>query len=306
MELGRLFERFDAGIKADNFEEMAAAGKEILVKQPSNLNILVPLGIAGAKPTNKQPDEAIRYAQAALTALKSNDCPKKAANGQMVCGAFKYELNKQDAISELNYAIGYVTFWLKKDKKAAIPYYYAAITNAGSRKDDAYGYSSLGDYYQEEVARLGKEYAELVKTQAPVATDTPEVASAKEAKLKEAEGILKGYLDRTIDAYSRAWKATTDKTVKDKLYKTVQDLYQLRFQKTDGLDAYIASTVAKPFPNPTSAVTPVTDEPANTTTGSADTTKPVSTTATAKTPSGEVSSAAKSVPSARKTSPKKR
>lgn len=293
-----LFKRFDEGIKSDNYDQMVAAGKEILAKQPDNLNILLPLGIAGARPTNKQPDESIRFAQTALSTLQTKECSKLDANQKKIneCGALKYQMTKQDAVSELNYAIGYINFWVKKDKKAAIPFYYEAVTNTGSRKDDAYGYATLGEFYQDEVNRRVTEYAQLVKSEAPVATDSQEVASAKEAKLKAAEGMLKGYLDRAIDAYGRAWKATpaTDKN-KAEIYKTLQALYKLRFQKTDGLDAYVASAINKPMPNPTSEVMPVVEaEPTtNTTTGApaAAVTKPVSMTSTAKVSDTQVGAA---------------
>ena len=64
------------------------------------------------------------------------------------------------------------------------------------------------------------------------------------------------------------------KTYKDALYKTLQDTYKRRFEKLDGLDAYVSAAVAKPLPNPTSAVTPVSDPEPTKTTGSA--TPPVS------------------------------
>jgi hypothetical protein len=75
-----------------------------------------------------------------------------------------------------------------------------------------------------------------------------------------------------MDYYSRAYKlAKTDtpgaKIYKDGLYKDLTILYEGRFNKKDGLDAYISSVTAKPLPNPTTPVTPVVDpEPTTTTT----------------------------------------
>jgi hypothetical protein len=312
-----LFQRFDKGIESDNYDEMAAAGKEILAKQPDNLNILIPLGIAGARQTNKQPDESIRYAQTAISTLQAKECSKM-VNGKKVneCGALKYQMTKENAVSELNYALGYLNYWVKKDKKAAVPFYYTALTNTGSRKDDPYGYATLGEFYQEDVNRRVTEYAAMVKdpNQAPQPNDPPEVAAEKDKKLKAAEGMLKGYLDRAIDAYGRAWKATpaTDKN-KAELYKTLQALYKIRFQKAEGLDAYVSSTVAKPLPNPTSEVTPVVEAeptPTNTTTGApaATVTKPVSQTTTAKVSDSTMSAAQPKaeVPAKKPAAPKKK
>jgi len=245
-------------------------------------------------------DDTIKYSKMAIGMLKAGEKSPK-PNGKY--GVFQFEMSKEDAISELTYAQAYINYWAKGDKKAALPLYYEAIQMPGLHKDDPYAYATIAGYYADEAGRLGKEYAEKVKTDAPLPTDTPEVAAEKDKKLKEAEGMLKGYLDRAIDAYGRAWKATpaTDKN-KDALYKTVQDLYKLRFQKSDGIDAFIASTTAKPMPDPTSTVTPVLEaEPTNTTTGApaATVTKPVSMTTTAKVSDSQTSAVApKSEPQA--------
>ncbi|MCA1608870.1 MAG: hypothetical protein LC730_05350, partial [Acidobacteria bacterium] len=99
--------------------------------------------------------------------------------------------------------------------------------------------------------------------------DTPEVTAEKETKIKAAEGMIKGYLERAIDAFGRAKKFTpaTDKTTVDAINKTLADLYKARFAKTDGMDAYVASKIAQPMPDPTSQVTPIIEAETTTTTG---------------------------------------
>jgi hypothetical protein len=84
-----------------------------------------------------------------------------------------------------------------------------------------------------------------------------------------------------MDAYSRAYKfAKADqKAFKDSTYQKIQALYKARFDKTDGLDGYIASTTAKPLADPTSPVTPIEDPEVK-----ADTTKTSSTPAPSATP----------------------
>ena len=80
--------------------------------------------------------------------------------------------------------------------------------------------------------------------------------------------------ERILDAFGRAYKVTKDtpanKAYRDNLYKIMQDVYKSRFpDKETGLNEYIAATVQKPFPNPTSEVTPVADpEPTTSTTSS--------------------------------------
>jgi hypothetical protein len=79
------------------------------------------------------------------------------------------------------------------------------------------------------------------------------------------------------------------------VFSRLQQLYKFRHNdKTDGLDTYVASIMSKPFPNPTTAVEPIKDEPdtatttstGSTTTPGAATTKTTaaSTTTTVKTP----------------------
>ncbi|MBC7900733.1 MAG: hypothetical protein H7070_11850, partial [Saprospiraceae bacterium] len=73
LELAPFFQRFDAAIGKEpgpgskNADEVYAAGKEILTRQPDNLNIIVPLGLVGLyesyKNNNKFADDTIKYAQ---------------------------------------------------------------------------------------------------------------------------------------------------------------------------------------------------------------------------------------------------
>jgi len=81
-------------------------------------------------------------------------------------------------------------------------------------------------------------------------------------------------VERTMDAYAHAYNAAKanpkQKAYADELYKKLQTLYNLRFQKTDGFDTYIASLTAKPMTDPATAVAPVAD--AETTPVSASTT----------------------------------
>ena len=72
-----------------------------------------------------------------------------------------------------------------------------------------------------------------------------------------------------MDAYARAYTlakgqpAKYPKAYTDNLYKKLQDLYDVRFGKAEGLETWIASVNKKPMPDPSQPVTPVSDpEPA--------------------------------------------
>lgn len=275
-----LFARFDGGIQNKNWDEVYAAGSEIVSKYPNDaglINQLVPLGVIGLYQSHpsvknyKFNDQSIRYADMAIAKLKAGDAgtKKDPKTNVPVYGIYDYTFTKEDALSELNYAKSYIAYWVKGDKKAALPLYYEVIQMPGIHKNDPYGYATIAGYYADEAGKLGTQYRDLVAQRKP--DNTPEVAAELETKIKTTEGMLKGYLDRALDAYSRAYNFTkndaANKQTRDGIRKTIEDLYKLRFQKPEGIDAYIASTVAKPMPNPTTEVTPVVEADTTTTTG---------------------------------------
>lgn len=282
---GPLFTRFDAGIgtetgpNAKSPDEVYAAGKEILAKQPENaIHFMIPLALAGHyemyfKNNPKYANDALQYSQTALSQIKSGQAqPRKdEKNGKELYGFLKYSLSKDDAISELTYAVGHLTYYAKKDKKAALPYFYELSQGSGVFKSEPRVYTTIGSFYVDEAAPLGTEIAELIKKQQDPA-GTPEEKEAREKVIKEKVALFNGYAERALDAFGRAHafaKSDTpeNKKFKDGLYQQLQTLYNSRFGKKDGLDTYIAAAVTKPMPNPTSPVTPVADpEPATTTT----------------------------------------
>lgn len=288
-ELGPIFKRFDAGINADNADEIYAAGREILAKDPDNINIIVPLGVVGLYQSYnnnnmKFADDTIRYAQMALSKIKAGTpATKKNKAGADVYGALKYELTKDLALDELGYSVAHLTFYGKKDKKAALPLYYEISQRSGRYKDDPRVYQTIGSHFGSEVLRLNAEVAKLIVAQKALPTEDEKLKM--EPQIKETIGLINGNAERALDYYSRAYKlAKSDtpaaKTYKDGLYKDLTVLYEGRFSKKDGLDAYIATVVTKPMPNPTTPVTPISDPEPTPTTTTGTATKPATTPAT--------------------------
>ena len=272
--LDAMFSRFDAGIKGEKYDDVYAAGKDILAKQPDNLNVLIPLGMIGlyqsANKNYKYNDDSLRYGQQALTLLKSNkEFVKKDKNGVPVAGAFQFECKREDCISSLNYAAGYINYYAKNDKKAALPYYYEISQSPGLYKNEPRVYATIAASYIDPASALGTEIADLITKQKAAKTD--EEKAALDVQIKAKIAMFNGYTERSLDALSRAYTLAkndtpANKAYRDGLYKQLQDLYKRRFDKTEGLDAYVSSAVAKPLPNPTSEVTPVVEtEPVKTT-----------------------------------------
>jgi hypothetical protein len=286
-------DKYEAAIQAKNWDAAYAAGDEFIAKYPNDdarINLIVPLAWIGfqevGNKNNKYNAQAIKNAKMAIELLKAGAKPKTSGG----YGAFQYECSgKDECISFLTYAIGYITYNGEGNKQAAVPYYYEASKLPGSFKNNPVVYGTIGDYYYETVRKMADDVKAKIADQKD--TDPDDVKAKKEADIKQAVGLLNGYAERAMDAYSRAYTiAKADaktKAYSDSVYKQIQALYTVRFQKQDGIDTWISSTVAKPFPDPTSTVTPVTDDAATTTntTGGTATTSGPATAAAAKTAS---------------------
>ena len=293
------FTKFDAGLKSTNADDVLAAGREIMNVRKDDMNIAFTMAlIASEKSTPetkfKYADEGIRLSNMVASRLKSGwefdrkypDGPKK---GSPYIGVGNYTIDNRDqAVNTLLYNVAYLSFYAKKDSKTAMPIYYELSQSALSKSDPRV-YGAIGDFYVAEGAPIGEEIAKLIQ-QLKDATDD-KVKADLDTQVKAKIAMFNGYTERALDAYSRAHNVAKAGPYKDNLYKIMQGLYKRRFDKDTGLDAFVSTTLAKPFPNPTTPVTPVSDpEPTTTTTTttSAPTpaagtpTKPVSTSAPAK------------------------
>jgi hypothetical protein len=288
-ELGKLYARFDPAVKGGNWDEVYTVGKQILALNPEGvnsttvpdgLNQILVMGSIGLDETLKTPritkynDDTLKYARMAIDKIQAGKVSKNFGYDK-----FAY-LSKDNALGWMNYTIGAITYFGQSNKKDAMPYLYKAIQGNSDTKKLPQVYGIVGDYYFEEVKRLGEEIR--VKTQAAGNKDTDET--------KGLIAQLKGYAERAIDAYARAAslvdivKNPKSKPYKDSLQSQVETLYQLRFQKLDGLKDFVSMQVAKPVPDPTSVPAPIVEvEPdevpaPGTTPGTTPGTKPATTT----------------------------
>jgi hypothetical protein len=297
-KLKPFFDRFDAGIKADNTDEIYAAGKEILAINPSLHNVKYVMAVAGvldaskalaAKTQSKYAAESLNHAKALYEQLKNGSLKldRKIGDKESI-GVLKWERPREEAISQLAYTIGYVNYYGLNNKKAALPSYYEVTQTAGFYKNYAPVFATISDYYRDEAENIGKEivkltteYNALVDTvkklppgdaSAAEATRLDGEIKAKDAQIKAKEALYNGYVERAMDALARAYKAAKDTTEPEKKYKAalytdLQALYNRRFpNKAAGLNDWVTATTAKPLPDPSSTVEPISDEPVTTTT----------------------------------------
>lgn len=278
-----LTDKFNNGLKAKNWDDVYATGKPLLVEDPDKYRpaVLV-LGSIGLDETaktvrvTKWNDDTLKYAKMAIVDLETG----KTFTSWGV-QPFEYK-NKEDALGWMNYTIGYILFFDKNNKKEAISYLYKASQLNSETKSNPVLYQSIGAYYFDDVKRLVDEVKVLISKQDPKDTDV--VIQQKVDEIKAKVGILNGTTERALDAYSRAYKLIdpADKSKaagRDSIHKTMEDLYKVRFAKTDGLDAWVAAAVAKPLLDPRSTIAPINDpEPV----------APVTTTTTTNTTPGTI------------------
>jgi hypothetical protein len=116
------------------------------------------------------------------------------------------------------------------------------------------------------VNRLNDEAQKLIDAQDPKATEEvhKQQIDAIKAAVAQANGAKERYLDVLARAYKFAPKDDKAKPFRDGLYKSLQEVYKVRFGNQDGLDAWLATAASKPLPNPSAPITPIFDpEPAS-------------------------------------------
>ncbi len=147
-------------------------------------------------------------------------------------------------------------FYNQKKQKEALPYLYEATKHNSLPQKSSDLYRMIGEYYFNQVATLEKE-RQAIRTS---------LGNKDNEKSLELFAMQKGYADRGMDAYARAYNiATADKDtpadVKKGLNDTFKRLYTFRNNgKDEGADAYLATVKSKPLPNPATPVQPIVDE----------------------------------------------
>lgn len=291
--------KFDDAVKNKNFDEVYAVGPELVQIFPDSVTFMLPLGLIGLSESYrnnfKYNDDTIRYAKMALAKLKSGAAqPNKDnhgkvmldAGGKPLFGPFQFERNAEDAISELTYTLAYILYHAKKDKRAGLLYYYEVSQLPGPYKQGPRLYATIAQYYQEESAPIVKEIVALIEKQKLATTD--EEKEKLEIQIKPKVALFNGYNERAADALSRAYKffdenIASEKAAKAQIYVKLAEMLGIESKNRAAFDKIVSDASAKPFPNPTSEVTPIPEpEPAK----AADPTAPAKPTPTVGFPKG--------------------
>lgn len=296
------YERFNTAVKSGKAADIYASGEDILKYEPEFLDVILVLASVGLDEAASERkndtfnDKAISYAKSAIQKIEGGKTSEK-------FGAYQYEYkNKDNALGWMNYTIGYIEYYRQNKKDSGLSYLYKATQLGPEIKNRDFIYVVMGDKYVEKTTALNNEIIEIIK-----ANDNQENFESK-SKL----ALSRGYADRAIDAYVKAYdiakaaamKETdaTKKTAKQKyvddLFNTLKGLYKFRYETvekpmTDAevaqqLNSYIASASSKTLPSPNTEVKPVdppSEEEKTTETSTTSTTSTTTTTTPAKTAS---------------------
>jgi len=267
---------YNNSYNAKNWAEFLNSSKQMMAIEgdtPLGLDILLTHVSVGFD-RGASDSESISNAKLVLQKL---DAGKTTKTGKW--GVFEPFNTKENAQGWMNFIIGTTTFSKLKQTKEALPYFYKVTQIKNEKQNDSSLYTTIGKYYFDEAVRLDGEYRE--KRKANNNEDNDET--------KALLALARGTADRATDAFGRAYKIVAAGTAKTAIGKTLTDLYKFRFNLADAkqpdVDKYVADLVAKPMPDPATAVTPVVEEvkPETTTTSTTPTAPTTTTTPTTTT-----------------------
>ena len=266
-------DKFLAALTVKNWDEVYTYGKQLLAENADEYRAVeLALGSIGLDETAKSPrvtkwnDDTLKFAKQSIQDLEGGKAFKVFGVSIKNGTNLQYK-NKEDALSWMNYTIGYILTYDKGNKKEGATYLYKATQLLSDTNANPVVIEGIGTYYLDELNKLYDEIKALAALQNK--DDTVDVAQQKVDAIKAKVALANGTAERVLDTYGRAYKLaqkdTKNKPYADKLYKLIQDVYQRRFEKTVGIDAWINTATSKPMPTPTTPIAPVMDaEPATT------------------------------------------
>ncbi len=281
---------YNESFKAKKWAEFLTVSKEVITAEgdtPLALDLMlthVSVGYDRAvlDKNDTYNNETLNYAKLVLQKIESGKTPAKLGNPPAFqWGVYDSFKTKENAQSWMNYIIGWEMYYKMNQKnKESLAYMYKSTQIGNEKKNDTVIYTNIGSFYSEEAVSLYTDYTAKRKANNNEETD----------ETKSLLALARGYADRSIDAFGRAYKiatatgSTATPTYKKSLADKLTELYKFRFNITEAkqpdVDKYVADLVAKPMPDPSTAVTPVVEEvkPATATTTTTTTTTPATTT----------------------------
>lgn len=266
-----IYKPFNESVPKKDWATAFRTGKLVIGKNPDDVDVPLVLASIGFDlsvanpPVDTFNNDAINMAK---TALQKMEQGKGSGTGNF--GAFVYTYKTKDcadgktnATGWMNYTIGNIMFTRMNQKKEALPYFYKATQVGCDTKDRiANVYRTIGSWYVDEFKRLEGDKNAAYEALTKLKTDDPGFADA-EKKYKDLVALQKGYMERVMDAYARAYnaavKAKETPAFSNGLLNRAKEFYTFRNGKPEGFDAWLAGVNGKPFADPTVAVTPIVE-----------------------------------------------
>ena len=274
----KLYARYNSTYQAKQWDEFMSASKEVMAFEgdsPVALDVLLTHVSTGYDLTavdkiDKYNGETLSYAKQALQKIDGGKA------SQAKWGVFNPFNTKENTQAWMNYIAGFILWYKQNKNPEAITYLYKASTIKGEPQSDPLIYQAIGASYFTKALELYDKYKSQFEANSKTEND----------ETKATLALARGYADRALDAYGRAHKFAvanpkTPADYKQTLETALTELYKFRFDgKVEGKDQYVSSLISKPMPDPSTAVTPVT-EAAPTTATTSNTSSSVTTTPTA-------------------------
>ncbi|HXI23282.1 MAG TPA: hypothetical protein VNG71_05350 [Pyrinomonadaceae bacterium] len=229
-DIGKLF---DAAVKGNKYAEQMRLGKQLLEKDPDNVDLNVILGIAGLGDASLL-NEAATYATKAISLIESGKTPKV--------------YTKDQALAQLDWTIARSKL-TSAPADAITDLLKAAKIESEVKKNPALYVDLAAAYANGSRQKLTAEYQASLK---PDKTETDQSKVILEN--------LNRVIDNQIDAMARAAALTPDATKKKELITDLAVDY--KYRNKAATDANVTELVAKVLSTPIPDVpTPVTSVP---------------------------------------------
>lgn len=287
-----IYTPFNKSVPAKDWATAFRTGKLAIEKTPTDVDvplILASIGFDRAIVDNPPVDtfnaDTISLAKSVLQKLEEG---KTSGTGNFGALGYSYKTTacadgKTNAIGWMNYTIGAVMFTRMNQKKEALPYLYKA-TQAGCETKDKIAniYRIIGSWYVDEFKRLEGEKNASYDAIKDMPTTDPTFPE-KEKKYKDLVALQKGYMERVMDSYARAYKAAVNNketpAFSNVLLNRSKEFYKFRNGDAPKVtfDSWL-SALPTSYADPTSAVTPIVEaEPTTAPTAMTTTEAPAST-----------------------------
>lgn len=255
-------ERFNAELKAKNADGLIASAKDLIsLDRPYSLDLILDIASVGFDkatadpPVDKYNSDAITYAKMALQKMGEG---KTSGNADKYGFYAEYKTKdcvdgKINAAGWMNYTIGYITSARLKQPKEAASYLYKSTQVGCETKNFPEAFRMIAAWYLDELIKLNIRYKEI----------TTASGGKENAESLAVYAMIKGYAERALDGYARAYKiASTNpkatQSYKDNLLKRVNEMYGLRYDsELLKVEDYLSTILDKPLIDPSVPVNPV-------------------------------------------------